>query len=188
MESSTTNGDGHRGDQRVRTTMRIKTVATVGALVSYVLASRRNHSLVGASPPGSTQQVRFARAIAAGGGQRRRGCTRMHTKGNERNGRTNGTTTKAAGDYSVVGAAPPGSMQQVRFANGSRGGRAAALGVHTGAREGERQERTHKRNEHEFGPISTPLTGYNVLYGAVKRPDKHSPHGQCAIRCREEAR
>jgi hypothetical protein len=112
----------------------------------------------------------------------------MHTKGNERNGRTNGTTTKAAGDYSVVGAAPPGSMQQVRFANGSRGGRAAALGVHTGAREGERQERTHKRNEHEFGPISTPLTGYNVLYGAVKRPDKHSPHGQCAIRCREEAR
>ena len=121
LRSSTTNGNGHRGDQRVRATMRMKTVATVGALASCVLASRKRHS--------------------------------------------------------VVGAAPPGSTQQVRFASGSRGGRAAALGVHTGAREGERQERTHKRNEHEFGPISTPLTGYNVLYGAVKRPDKHSPHG-----------
>ena len=75
--------------------MRMKTIATVGALASCVLASRKRHS--------------------------------------------------------VVGAAPPGSTQQVRFASGSRGGRAAVPGMHTDAHEGERKERTHKWNDHEIG-------------------------------------
>ena len=43
------------------------------------------------------------------------------------------------------------TRQQVRFASDSRGGMAAALGVHTGAREWERQERTYERNKHGIG-------------------------------------
>ena len=143
---STTNGNGHRGGQRVCATMRMKTIATVGALASCVLASRKRHSVVGASPPGSTQQVRFA--------------------------------------------------------SGSRGGRAAAPGMHTDAHEGERKKRTHKWNDHEngggLGEHEGGRSNMNNLMNAtaIRRPpplavdgviwpDKHSPYGlQCATRCR----
>ena len=99
MESSTTNGDGHRGDHRVHATMRMKTVATAGAPVSCVPAGKKKTLSGGGSATRfNTAGTLREKEPRGRGGQRRWGGTRVHAKGNDRNGRTNGTNTNRRGE------------------------------------------------------------------------------------------
>ena len=183
--------------------MRMQTVATVGAHVSCVPAGKKK-TLNGGGSATRFNTAGAIRASIAAGGQRRRVCARIRTKDRQERTRK-GATTKSEGDWGLSGGGSATRFSTVgtprekepRGREGQRRWRG-----HTGARERERQKRTHKRNEHESaggeGTWGGRGSNMNILTNAtaIRRPpplavdgviwpDKHSPYGlQCATRCR----